>query len=194
VDSRDVTREIRRVVRPSLRDAGFDSFTGRTGWRYAEGAVDVINFQSFSASLADSVGCTPYSFSLNLGVWVAGDTEARVLKPDKKGRPRPAEWECTKRTRLAKSVEQPWFEPFSDPRSSRWPSALRIHREGLKRVMRSDRHDRADTWYVFSDGSNVAEMVADALRAIRETGLSWLEVARADAVRDYESRVREGLV
>jgi hypothetical protein len=156
--------------------------------------VDVVNFQSFSASLADSVGCTPYSFSLNLGVWIAGDTEARVLKPDKKGRPRPAEWECTKRTHLAKSVHQPWFEPFSDQGSTRWPSALRIHREGLKRVMRSDRHDREDIWYVFSDGSNVEEMVTDAVRAIRETGLSWLEVARAAAVRDYEQRVREGLV
>ena len=60
--------------------------------------------------------------------------------------------------------------------------------------MRSGRQDREDTWYVFSDGSNVVEMVADALRAIRETGLPWLEVSRADAVRDYEQRVREGLV
>jgi len=192
VDSRDVTREIRRIVWPALREAGFDSFTGRTSWRYFDRAVDVVNFQSFSASLADSVGCTPYSFSLNLGVWVIGDTEARVLKPDKQGRPRPAEWESTVRTRLAKSVLQPWFEPFSDASSSRWPRALRIHREGLKRVMRSDRHDREDTWYVFSDGSNVVAMVADALRAIRETGLPWLEVSRVVAVRDYEQR--EGLV
>jgi hypothetical protein len=60
--------------------------------------------------------------------------------------------------------------------------------------MRSDRHDRADIWYVFSDGSNVEEMVADAFRAIGETGLSWFEVARADAIRDYEQRVRDGLV
>lgn len=65
---------------------------------------------------------------------------------------------------------------------------------GLKRVMRSDRHDREDTWYVFGDGSNVVEMVADALRAIRETGLPWFELSRPDAVRDYEQRVREGLV
>jgi hypothetical protein len=194
VDSRDVTREIRRLVWPALREAGFDSFTGRTAWRSLDPAVDVVNFQSFSASLADAVGCTPFSFSLNLGVWVAGDTEARALKPDKRGRPRPAEWECTKRTRLAKSVQQPWFEPFSAESSSRWPRALRIHREGLKRVMRSDRHDREDTWFVFSDGSNVVEMVADALRAIRETGFPWLEVSRTDAVRDYEQRVREGLV
>jgi hypothetical protein len=194
VDSRDVTREIRRIVWPALREAGFDSFTGRTAWRYLNPAVDVVNFQSFSASLADSVGCTPFSFSLNLGVWIAGDTEARVLKPDKKGRPRPAEWECTKRTRLAKSVQQPWFEPFTAEDSSRWPKGLRLHREGLKRIMRTDRHDREDTWYVFSDGSNVVEMVADAFRAIRETGLPWFELSRVAAVRDYEQRVREGLV
>ena len=194
VDSRDVTREIRRVVWPALREAGFDSFTGRTAWRYGDSAVDVVNFQSFSASLADSVGCTPFSFSLNLGVWVMGDTEASVLKPDKQGRPRPAEWECTKRTRLAKSVPQPWFEPFTAEGSPRWLRSLRLHREGLKRVMSTDRHDREDTWYVFHDGSNVNEMVADALRAIRDTGFAWLEVARADAVRDFAARVREGLV
>ena len=97
VDSRDVTRDIRRVVWPALPEAGFDAFTGRTAWRYVDTAVDVVNFQSFSASLADTVGCTPFSFSLNLGVWVASDTEAGMLKPDKRGRPRSAEWECTKR-------------------------------------------------------------------------------------------------
>jgi hypothetical protein len=69
VDSRDVTREIRRVVWPVLRAEGFDSFTGRFAWRYVESAVDVLNFQSFTASVADGVGCTPFSFGLNLGVW-----------------------------------------------------------------------------------------------------------------------------
>ena len=48
--------------------------------------------------------------------------------------------------------------------------AFRLHREGLRRVIRADRHDREDTWYVFPDGSNVNEMVGDALRAIRDTG------------------------
>jgi len=194
VDSRDVTREIRRIVWPALRESEFDSFTGRTAWRYNDAAVDVVNFQSFSASLADSVGCTPFSFSLNLGVWIAGENEVRVLKPDKQGRPRPAEWECTKRTRLAKSVQQPWFEPFTAQGWSRWPRALRMHRDGLKRVMRTDRHDREDTWYVVSDGSNVVAMVEDALLAIRETGLTWFELSREQALREHEQRVRDGLV
>jgi hypothetical protein len=47
---------------------------------------------------------------------------------------------------------------------------------------------------VFAAGSNVNEMVGDALRAIGETGLTWLEVARAGAEKDFERRVREGLV
>ena len=179
---------------PSLREAGFDSFTGRTAWRYIESTVDVLNFQSFGASTADGVGCTPYSFALNLGVWVPGETEARVLKPDAKGRPRPAEWECWKRTHLTKSVEQPWFEPFSGTGSSRWPLGLRIHREGLKRVIRRDRHDRQEIWFVLADGSNLVSMVEDAFAAIRNDGLPWFESSRRDAVLEHEARVREGLV
>ncbi len=182
------------MVWPALRDDGFDSFTGRSAWRYCEPAVDVVNFQSFSASLADAVGCTPYSFSLNLGVWVPGGIEARALKPDAKGRLRPAEWECMKRTRLAKSIKQPWFEPFSSESSSRWPRGLRLHREGLMRIVRRDRHDREDTWYVVSDGSNVGAMVEDALQAVQKTGLEWFELARADAVREHEGRLRQGLL
>jgi hypothetical protein len=179
LDAGDVTREIRRIVWPALREEGFDSFTGRTAWRYAGNAVDVVNFQSFSASLADAVGCTPYSFSLNLGVWRPGGLTP-TLKPDTAGRPRPREWECDQRTRLTKSVSQPWFDPFSRADVSRWPRGLRLHREGLKRVIRRDRHDRDDTWYVLPDGTNLVEVVDDALRAIRERGLPWLERARAE--------------
>jgi hypothetical protein len=170
VDSRDVTREIRRVVWPVLRAEGFDSFTGRFAWRYVESAVDVLNFQSFTASVADGVGCTPFSFGLNLGVWVPGELEARYLKPDSNGRPQRAEFECMKRTHLTKSVEQPWFQPFSSAGACRWPSALRKHREGLKQEVRRDRHDREEIWFVLADGSNVVAMVEDALEAIRREG------------------------
>jgi hypothetical protein len=180
LDARDVTREIRRVVWPALREEDFDSFTGRTAWRYIDDDVDVVNFQSFSASIADAVGCTPYSFSLNLGVW-RRDGLTPTLKPDATGRPRPQEWECDQRTRLTKSIPQPWFDPFSTGDQSRWPLGLRLHREGLKHVMRRDVHDRDDTWYVLPDGTNLAEVIGDALRAIREDGLRWLKRARTDA-------------
>jgi len=60
--------------------------------------------------------------------------------------------------------------------------------------MRTDRHDREDTWYVVSDGSNVVAMVEDALLAIRETGLTWFELSREQALREHEQRARDGLV
>lgn len=179
MDAQDVTRGIRQTAWPLLRAAGFESFTGRTAWRYESTDVDVVNFQSFSASTADAVGCTPFSFSVNVGLWRPGDAEPH-LKPVAKGRPRPAEWECGQRTRLEKSIPQPWFEPFSRDAASLGPSGLRIHREGLKRVLRRDRHDRTDTWFVLADGTNLMEVLDDAARAIRECGLRWLDSARAD--------------
>jgi hypothetical protein len=164
-------------VWPFLREQGFDSFTRRTAWRHVGTAADVVNFQSLSASIADAAGCTPFSFSVNLGVWLPGDVEPR-LKPDRAGRPRPQEWECGRRNRLVKSLAQPWFEPFSSGGASRWPLGLRRHREGLKRVLRRDRHDRDDIWFVLPDGANLVEVVDDALRAIRAEGLAWLQNTR----------------
>ena len=99
-----------------------------------------------------------------------------------------------RRTHLAKSVDQPWFEPFSDTRSSRWPFGLRKHREGLKQVIRRDRHDRPEIWFVLDDGANLVAMVADALEAIRSEGLAWFETARQAAVAEHDARSREGLV
>jgi hypothetical protein len=182
VDSRDVTRAIRRVVWPVLREHGFTAFAGRTAWRYVGEAIDVVNFQSFSASLADAVGCTTFSFSVNLGVWLPADAhEAVELKRDTEGRLRPTEYQCVPhRRRLEKSLAQPWFKPFrSDTR--RWLPSLRLHRRGLEKVLRRDTHDRSDTWFVLPDGSNADECLEDALRAISDEGLRWFEQTRKRA-------------
>src|SRR5262245_57117842 len=72
MDSARVNREIKKVVRPVLNSAGFTAFTSRSGWRTRRGRIDIVNFQSFNAHLASSVGCTTYSFALNLGVYLTG--------------------------------------------------------------------------------------------------------------------------
>jgi hypothetical protein len=181
VDAREVTREIRRVVWPALRDEGFAAFTGRTAWRYVADDVDVVNFQSFSASLADTIGCTTFSFALNLGVWLAEDDNAQNLKlrRDADGRLRPEEYQCPHRLDLPKSLEQPWFKPFSRD-TRRWPLSLRRHRQGLEKVFRHDQHDRTDIWFVQANGSNLGDCLEDALRAIRADGLAWFATTRHD--------------
>jgi hypothetical protein len=183
VDSSDVTRAIRRLVWPSLRDRGFASFTGRNAWRYPdENAVHVVNFQSFNLDVADAVGCTTFSFSVNVGLWFPAHAE-RQPKLDKQGRRRPEEYQCQFREQLRKNVEQPWFRPFSDPRAARQAEALRTDRVGLTKVFRNDVHDREEIWYVLPDGSNLDEVLDDALRAILDTGLPWLERVSGPASR-----------
>ena len=179
IGNRDVTRAIRRTVWPVLREAGFESFTGRNAWRYVGEYVDVVNFQSFGGMLADSVGCTSFSFQVNLGLWSPGDAWGAPRGSDSKGRPRPQEYECEPhRLALQKSLSQPWFRPFRSD-TSRWPPSFRLHREGLKRVLRSDVHDNSHIWFVLPDGSNLEECVEDALAAIRREGLPWCDSVRS---------------
>jgi hypothetical protein len=178
IANRDVTRAIGRTVWPALREAGFESFTGRNAWRYVGKHVDVVNFQSFGGMLADSVGCTSFSFQVNLGLWIPEDAWGLPRAEDSKRRPRPQEYECEPhRLTLQKSLSQPWFRPFRGD-ASRWPPSFRIHREGLKQVFRSDTHDNAYVWFVLTDGSNLEECVEDALAAIRRDGLPWFDSLR----------------
>jgi hypothetical protein len=181
VDARVVTRRIRELVWPTLRADGFEDFTGRTAWRDVGDDVDVVNFQSFGASIADTLGCTTFSFGVNLGVWLSEDLvpEGLSVKRGANGRLRPQGYQCAHRRELEKSLEQPWFEPFAAD-TGRWLRSLRRHREGLEKVMRHDRHDREDIWFVLPDGSNLDDCLEDALRAIGADGLRWLEATRRD--------------
>ncbi len=141
MDSSDVNKHIKSVIRPLLQDAGFSQFTARTAWRYSDEKIDVVNFQSFNSYLANAVGCTTYSFCVRLGCSFDA-IPRRARTKQKNGYPRPEEYECHFRLRLQKSIRQP----------------------NLKRT---------DVWYVDAAGKNLDIVVADAKKAILETGLGW---------------------
>ena len=106
MNSSVVSKAIRRVIWPLLREAGFSQFTTRYAWRYASGKIDVVNFQSFNSYLADGVGCTTFSFAVNLGCsFDAIPKRETVQRID--GNLRPREWECHFRLSLQKTISQP---------------------------------------------------------------------------------------
>lgn len=70
MDSKAVNREIRRVIWPLFKAAGFSSNTTRTAWRHTADKADVINFQSFNRYNADVLGITTFSFAVNLGCYL----------------------------------------------------------------------------------------------------------------------------
>lgn len=105
VDSSIVNREIRSVIRPLLHDAGFTHFTARTGWRYSGQKIDVVNFQSFNSYLANSLGCTTYSFCVRLGCSFEAIPRSERVKC-KGDSLRPEEYECHFRRQLQKTIRQ----------------------------------------------------------------------------------------
>jgi hypothetical protein len=148
ISSRHVSAAIRSVIWPILKRRNFDEFTSRTAWMHTPEAIRVVTFQSFGTYLASSVGCTTYSFALNLGVFYpcvpdapwAGRWPEGYFDP----RPRPSEAACHARMRPTKNIEQ----------------AELAHR---------------DIWYVRADGSNLDVAIDDARRVLETIGLPWLD-------------------
>jgi len=119
MDSSNVNKEIKSVIRPLLQAGGFSQFTPRTAWRYSSEKIDVVNFQSFNSYLANALGCTTYSFCVRLGCsFDAIPISARVKR--KNGYLRPEEYECHFRLQLQKSIKQPDLQRtdvwYVDPR------------------------------------------------------------------------------
>jgi hypothetical protein len=105
MDSKAVDAALRRQLRPVLRAAGFSRLTARTAWRYAGTRIDVVTFPSFSSHLAESLGCTTYSFSLRLGCTFT-EIPPRAEIPLKGDLPVPREYDCELRRTLFRSFEQ----------------------------------------------------------------------------------------
>ena len=102
MDSSIVSREIRREIWPALRKEGFDQFSSRMAWRRRDARIWVVNFQSIHARHAEVQGYTPFSFTVQLGIYVSalgGDTQAPVVRPKDR--------DCHLHSKLSKTLEQP---------------------------------------------------------------------------------------
>ncbi len=106
MDSHAVNKQIREHIRPGLKNNGFTVFTSRSAWRYRKDRIDVINFQSFNSYLAESLGCTTYSFSVNLGCYLTYIPQQRLNMKAKNGLLLPAEYDCPLRGRLKRRFRQ----------------------------------------------------------------------------------------
>ena len=140
LDSKTVNAQIRSELRPFLKELGFTRFTSRSAWRYDGSKVDVLNFQSFNAYNASVMGCTTYSFAVNLGCYFADIPyqyeESRIK--EERGQLLPAEYECPFRGRLRRSFSQPKYLSreiwFIDPAGRYLEKAVHDVRIAIARV------------------------------------------------------------
>lgn len=173
ISVRDVNRGLGQQLWPTLRDRGFNDRTQRVAWRHREDGVDVVEVQSIGP-LYDSVGCTSFSFGAYVAAsiyWALPPESPRGGKADN----RPHYWECDPFVhRLNKTLRQPWFRPFTRP-AERLSVPMLLHQEALKRVLRTDVHDRPDVWFVLEDGTNLDQVLHDLADVVHERGLPILE-------------------
>jgi hypothetical protein len=102
MDSKAINKLIRSEIWPLLRQQGFTQFDSRTARRYRDPFIDVVGFQSFNAYSADRIGCTTFSFRVELGVFLPGGVEDRWLKFSPDGRLLPISPACAHREILRK--------------------------------------------------------------------------------------------
>jgi hypothetical protein len=107
MDSRVVGRKIQEEIWPLLRNHGFADFTMRTAWRRLPEQIHVVNFQSFNSYLAAGVGCTTFSFALNLGIYFRSIPADYPFSGGPDPTVRPQEYHCHFRHRLLKGIDQP---------------------------------------------------------------------------------------
>jgi hypothetical protein len=151
MDSKTVSAAIRKHLRPLMRAVGgFTKFTGRSAWRVDDQTTSVIQFQSFSAYLAEGIGCTTFSFAVRLGL---------LYRYGQPVTPLPNDAQCTFRMTLGKSTRQPVFVPYAS-------------------VERRKPTDRPDVFFVQRDGANLDAMVADVAEGLRHRGFPALEQLR----------------
>ena len=137
MDSNAVNKRIRGEIRPLLREAGFAHFTGRTSWRHSEHQIDVVNFQSFNDYNASIIGCTTYSFAVNLGCYLLEVPESFPSVKRKDGLALPQEYNCHFRGRVHRQIEQPELRTdeiwYIDPEAKYLNKALHDVRMALLR-------------------------------------------------------------
>ena len=108
MDSKVVSQLIRKAVWPRLRDQAFSKFSSRDAWRFGR-AFCVVNFQSFSSYLANGLGCTTFSFAVNLGLNFDFMPLGMTMRMPSIERP-PRESECIFRKPLLRRLNQPGNE------------------------------------------------------------------------------------
>jgi hypothetical protein len=171
MDSKVVSRGIRSDIWSALKNQGFSHFTTRTAWRHHSDRIDVINFQSFNSYHASVMGCSTFSFAVNLGCFLLyvpyenGITNVKV----KDGLLLPDESQCQLRGRIKPSDHRSLFE--------------RMVKKGAPK----------DIWPIREDGTNVQAALWEVRDRLLDKGLKWFLrfEQREDVLRIFTSAPEE---
>jgi hypothetical protein len=143
MDSKQVNRELKKEVWPSLRESGFLRSHHLSLWRDHPDRIDIIEFRHFNTYEARRIAITAHSFEIELACHLRyvpeihpGDVKQRD------GLPIPSAAVCRLRAPLERGYRK-WLGP-----------------------------ERA-VWSIDSQGTKLRKAVADAHQQLLGTGMTW---------------------
>ena len=104
IHSSNINKCIKQRVWPLLKISGFEKFTSRNAWRLGN-VFQMVNFQSFNSYTATALGCTTFSFSVNLGLHFDFMPQGGGSERFKPNHP-PHEAQCIFRKQLRRTLQQ----------------------------------------------------------------------------------------
>jgi hypothetical protein len=81
MDSVDVNRAIKQIVHPALREHGFDTFAPKRAWQHLPDRTWIVEFRSFNTYQAALMGCTTFSFQVELAIALRGEVANALKRP-----------------------------------------------------------------------------------------------------------------
>jgi hypothetical protein len=133
MDSKVVSRQLWKTIRPVLKDAGWTSFSSRTARRFTNLRIDVVHFQSFNSYVASAIGGTTYSFSVRLGCFFTAIPNSGIKVKD--GLVMPEEYDCHLRYTIHKKFSQPECSRrdvfYVDPKGKYLPTVVEAVRQEI---------------------------------------------------------------
>ena len=217
MNSKEVNKYIKKLIWPSLKQAGFSKFTARSAWRYSEETIDVLCFQSFSAYNADIMGVTPHSFAVKLGCFPTYIENQYPLNLSN-GKITPKEHECYFRGSLMRTIDQPnnsneivWYignkelsveESLADAlmqinhMAFRWFERLSSVSE-IQSILQNSKEDMIKLWGFGNTPSPIRSylsgFVAYKIGDIEEARVKFAEAVSSGCFEDKFSTVEEAL-
>ena len=151
--TKDLDKNIRGIIFPSLKTNGFQKMKGKTAWGWHDECIWVFNIKAVGYSHSMVTNWPSASLTVNLGIYYTYLPHKSECKKDENGLLCPKEYQCNRRAELTCSYDQLKYT------------------EHVK--CNSSEKKRRDIWWVQPDGSNIIEVVNDINIRYLDYAVKW---------------------
>ena len=153
IGSPEINKTIRRILSPSLREAGFNKVNSRQNWAWIDHCIWVLEIRAVGKYFSDVTGWPPMSINVDLGIYYDFiPSRHSEIKIGTQGELLPKPFQCHLENQLNCHIDQASYK---------------------NHLANPAEKERKDIWWVEPDGSNIEEVITDIKNSFSRDGLEW---------------------